>query len=116
MGNPFIIPKVYQPKLDLIQTEMAIKQGKDYFEKNLSRALKLMKVSAPILLKNGNGVNDNLNGVERIVSFDALDVKHALIEVVQSLAKWKRIALARYKFNVGEGLYTDMNAIRRVRF
>ncbi|MCQ6274881.1 aspartate--ammonia ligase [Bacillus sp. V3B] len=113
MTKSLIVPKVYQPKLDFIQTEMAIKQGKEYFESNLSKALNLVKVSAPILLKNGNGVNDNLNGVERIVSFDALDVKHSSIEVVQSLAKWKRLALTKYGFNVGEGLYTDMNAIRR---
>jgi aspartate--ammonia ligase len=91
----------------------AIKQVKDHFERNLAGVLNLIRVSAPILLKSGSGINDNLNGVERNVSFDALDVKHAQIEVVQSLAKWKRMALARYGFTVGEGLYTDMNAIRR---
>src|SRR3954447_9099566 len=116
MSKSLIIPRVYQSTLDFIQTEMAIKQVKDHFERNLSGVLNLIRVSAPILLKAGSGINDNLNGVERIVSFDALDMKHSSIEVVQSLAKWKRMALARYKFNVGEGLYTDMNAIRRVRF
>jgi aspartate--ammonia ligase len=113
MSKSLIIPKVYQSTLNLIQTEMAIKQVKDQFERNLSGVLNLIRVSAPILLKGGNGINDNLNGVERIVSFDALDVKQTSIEVVQSLAKWKRMALARYGFTVGEGLYTDMNAIRR---
>jgi len=113
MSKSLIIPRVYQPKLGFKQTEMAIKQLKDYFESNLTKNLNLTRVSAPILLKAGNGINDNLNGVERIVSFDALDIKHSTIEVVQSLAKWKRIALGRYGFNAGEGLYTDMNAIRR---
>jgi aspartate--ammonia ligase len=113
MNNSLIIPKVYRSTLDFIQTEMAIKQVKDHFERNLSGVLNLIRVSAPILLKSGSGINDNLNGVERIVSFDALDIKHSTIEVVQSLAKWKRVALGRYGFTVGEGLYTDMNAIRR---
>src|SRR3954452_12896043 len=113
MTNSLIIPKVYQSTLNFIQTEMAIKQVKDHFERNLSGVLNLIRVSAPIVLKNGSGINDNLNGVERIVSFDAHDIKNSSIEVVQSLAKWKRMALARYGFTVGEGLYTDMNAIRR---
>lgn len=113
MCKSLILPRVYQPKLDFKQTEMAIKQVKDYFESSLSKNLNLTRVSAPILLKAGYGINDNLNGVERIVSFDALDIKHTTVEVVQSLAKWKRMALGRYGFNTGEGLYTDMNAIRR---
>jgi aspartate--ammonia ligase len=113
MAKSLIIPRVYQSTLNLIQTEMAIKQVKDHFERNLSGVLNLIRVSAPIVLKNGSGINDNLNGVERIVSFDAHDIKNSSIEVVQSLAKWKRMALARYGFTVGEGLYTDMNAIRR---
>ena len=75
--------------------------------------LNLIKVSAPLLVSEGRGVNDNLNGVERIVSFDAFDMKNKQIEIVQSLAKWKRIALARYGFVIDEGLYTNMNAIRR---
>lgn len=113
MTKSLIIPKVYQSTLDFIQTEMAIKQIKDHFERNLSGVLNLIRVSAPIILKGGSGINDNLNGVERIVAFDALDVKNSAIEVVQSLAKWKRMALGRYGFHAGEGLYTDMNAIRR---
>lgn len=107
------IPAGYKSKLDLLQTEQAIKKVKDYFESNLAEELNLIRVSAPILVKEGNGVNDNLNGVERIVSFDALDIKDTQIQVVQSLAKWKRLALAKYGIGLGKGLYTDMNAIRR---
>ncbi len=103
----------YISKLDLLQTEVAIKQTKDFFESSLAEKLHLTRVSAPILLKSGKGLNDDLNGVERMVSFEALDIKNANIEIVQSLAKWKRMALARYGFALGEGLYTDMNAIRR---
>lgn len=113
MTKSLIIPSVYKPVLDFIQTEMAIKKVKDHFARSFSRELNLIKVSAPILLKSGTGINDNLNGVERIVSFDALDVKNSMIEVVQSLSKWKRKVLARYGFAIGEGIYTDMNAIRR---
>ncbi|MFC0478392.1 aspartate--ammonia ligase [Robertmurraya beringensis] len=107
------IPAGYKSKLDLLQTEQAIKKVKDYFENNLAEELNLIRVSAPILVKEGNGINDNLNGVERIVSFDALDIKDTQIQVVQSLAKWKRLALAKYGIGLGKGLYTDMNAIRR---
>lgn len=107
------IPVGYKSKLDLLQTEQAIKKVKDYFESNLAEELNLIRVSAPILVKEGNGINDNLNGVERIVSFDALDIKDTQIQVVQSLAKWKRLALAKYGIGLGKGLYTDMNAIRR---
>ncbi|MFC4102016.1 aspartate--ammonia ligase [Paenibacillus xanthanilyticus] len=113
MSTTVVVPQSYEPRLNLLQTERAIKEVKDYFEGALANALQLTRVSAPILLKNGNGINDNLNGVERIVSFDAPAVKDAQLEVVQSLAKWKRMALARYGIPVGEGLYTDMNAIRR---
>lgn len=107
------IPAGYQSKLNLLQTELAIKKVKDYFESNLAEELNLIRVSAPILVKAGTGINDNLNGVERMVSFDALDVKDTDIQVVQSLAKWKRLALAKYGIGLGKGLYTDMNAIRR---
>lgn len=106
-------PAGYQSKLNLLQTEFAIKKVKDYFESNLAEELNLIRVSAPILVKAGNGINDNLNGVERIVSFDAQDIEEAEIQVVQSLAKWKRLALAKYGIGLGSGLYTDMNAIRR---
>jgi aspartate--ammonia ligase len=113
MLNKIVIPTGYKSILDLKQTEIAIKIIKDQFENNLSKALNLIRVSAPLFVKGGTGINDNLNGTERIVSFDALDIRNESIEVVQSLAKWKRMALARYGFSVGEGLYTDMNAIRR---
>jgi aspartate--ammonia ligase len=104
---------VYESILDLKQTEIAIKKLKDYFEGNLSDVLNLTRVSAPIILKEGKGLNDNLNDVERVVTFDALDLYDAKVEIVQSLAKWKRVALARFGFTINEGLYTDMNAIRR---
>jgi aspartate--ammonia ligase len=113
MGKSLFIPKVYQSILDIIQTEKAIKQIKDHFESELSDALNLTRISAPLLLRAGQGINDDLNGVERMVSFDALDVSNTPIEIVQSLAKWKRVALSRYGFLEGEGIYTDMNAIRR---
>jgi aspartate--ammonia ligase len=113
MSNTVVIPNGYKSKLNLMHTEIAIKEIKDHFEDKLSEALNLIKVSAPLLLNGGKGINDNLNGVERIVSFDALDLKDTQIELVQSLAKWKRMALARYGFTFGEGLYTNMNAVRR---
>jgi aspartate--ammonia ligase len=113
MQNSLSTQTRYTSKLNLIQTEVAIKQTKDFFESSLAEALNLTRVSAPILLKSGKGLNDNLNGVERMVSFEAIDIKNTNIEIVQSLAKWKRMALARYGFSLDDGLYTDMNAIRR---
>lgn len=103
----------YHSKLDLRETEIAIKKTKDFFENNLAESLDLTRVSAPIFVRSGKGINDDLAGKERCVSFDALDVDNESIEIVQSLAKWKRMALKRYGFSQGEGLYTDMNAIRR---
>lgn len=105
--------KNYKPTLGIRETEVAIKVIKDYFEANLAKKLNLTRVSAPLFVNKNTGLNDNLNGVERPVSFDALTLKDMEIEIVQSLAKWKRMALKRYGFTVGEGLYTDMNAIRR---
>lgn len=113
MSKTFISPQNYKQILNLIETEKAIKKLKDYFEMCLSESLNLIKVSAPLLVKEGLGINDNLNGTERIVSFDALDFEDGKLEVVQSLAKWKRVAISRYSCKVGEGLYTNMNAIRR---
>jgi aspartate--ammonia ligase len=113
MSKSLFIPKIYQSILDIIQTEKAIKKTKDHFERELSDALNLTRISAPLLLRAGQGINDDLNGVERMVSFDALDISNSPIEIVQSLAKWKRVALSKYGFSVGEGIYTDMNAIRR---
>ena len=102
----------YKSELNLLDTEIAIKFVKDEFERELAKALNLTRVSAPLFVEPSTGLNDNLNGVERAVKFDVLTLKKDF-EIVQSLAKWKRNALARYGFSVGSGLYTDMNAIRR---
>ena len=107
------IPEGYKPLLGLKQTEIAIKQVKDYFENRIAKELTLTRVSAPLFVKSDTGINDNLNGIERVVSFDMKALADTNIEIVNSLAKWKRMALYRYGFEVGEGLYTDMNAIRR---
>ncbi len=107
-----IIPENYNPVLDLRDTEIAIKLVKDFFETELAKALNLTRVSAPIMVTPESGLNDNLNGVERPVSFDVLETGRT-VEIVHSLAKWKRQALKTYGFHTGEGLYTDMNAIRR---
>lgn len=101
---------MYQSKLNLIQTEIAIKKIKDHFENRLAEVLKLRRVSAPLFLEKGSGLNDNLNGTEKPVSFE---VDGKTMEIVHSLAKWKRNALYRYGFKSGTGLYTDMNAIRK---
>jgi aspartate--ammonia ligase len=100
-------------ELGIRETEVAIKAIKDFFEGRLAKKLNLTRVSAPLFVARATGLNDNLNGTERPVSFDALSLKGTEVEIVQSLAKWKRIALQRYGFATGEGLYTDMNAIRR---
>lgn len=107
------IPKNYHSELSLRETEVAIKLVKDHFEQALAHELNLTRVSAPLFVQPETGLNDNLNGVERPVSFDAKFFNSSTCEVVQSLAKWKRQALKRYGFSAGEGLYTDMNAIRR---
>jgi len=109
----FYIPEGYKPQLGIKETEIAIKEIKDYFERELAKQLNLTRVSAPLFVRADSGLNDNLNGVERPVSFDIKEQNEAVVEIVQSLAKWKRMALKRYGFAVGEGLYTDMNAIRR---
>ena len=109
----FILPPAYRPSLNLQETERAIKKCKDLFESELAAALRLTRVSAPLFVRPETGLNDNLNGIERPVRFDVTDMNSAICEVVQSLAKWKRMALHRYGFSRGEGLYTDMNAIRR---
>lgn len=103
---------MYQSRLDLIETELAIKQVKDAFEKNLAQALDLTRVSAPLFVPAGSGINDDLNGVERPVNFD-VKATGSTVEIVHSLAKWKRYALKKYGFPVHRGLYCDMNAIRR---
>ena len=106
-----IIPKGYQSFLSLRQTQYAIKKVKDFFERDLSTQLNLIRVSAPLFVETRSGLNDDLNGVERAVSFDLHSGNQ--LEIVHSLAKWKRFALKMYGFEAGEGLYTDMNAIRR---
>jgi aspartate--ammonia ligase len=109
----FIIPKDYHSELNLHDTQIAIKTVKDFFQNLLSQRLNLSRVSAPLFVDPDSGLNDNLNGVERPVTFDIKEQNGRVAEVVQSLAKWKRYALKKYGFSYGEGLYTDMNAIRR---
>jgi len=111
MSN-LITPTGYKSLLDLNQTEQAIKLVKDTFQLNLSSELKLRRVTAPLFVLKGTGINDDLNGTENKVSFDIKDYDGKEAEVVNSLAKWKRMALADYGISTGYGLYTDMNAIR----
>ena len=111
--SQIVIPEGYQPLLNLKETQIAIKQVKDFFQRELAAELNLKRVSAPLFVSPESGLNDNLNGVERPVSFGVKEQDDKPFEIVHSLAKWKRLALKRYNFNVGEGLYTDMNAIRR---
>ena len=106
------VPKGYSSTLNIRQTEVAIKKVKDFFERDLAIQLNLTRVSAPLFVPASSGLNDNLNGVERPVAFDIKGIEGDN-EIVQSLAKWKRMALKDYGFLPGEGLYTDMNAIRR---
>ena len=108
-----IIPGDYKAKLNLRDTEVAIKKLKDYFQSALTYELNLTRVSAPLFVQPESGLNDNLNGVETPVSFNVKDAENCKAEIVHSLAKWKRMALAKYGFKPGEGLYTDMNAIRK---
>ena len=112
MSN-FVIPKNYKSELNLYETQIAIKTVKDFFQTLLAERLHLLRVSAPLFVAPESGLNDNLNGVERPVTFDIKCQADREAEIVQSLAKWKRFALKKYGFSVGEGLYTDMSAIRR---
>ena len=107
-----IIPKDYKSELNIRQTEVAIKKVKDFFERDFSIQLNLTRVSAPLYVDKKSGINDTLNGIERPVEFDIKGISGGY-EIVHSLAKWKRMALKRYGFSINEGLYTDMNAIRR---
>ncbi|MBR6349500.1 MAG: aspartate--ammonia ligase, partial [Lachnospiraceae bacterium] len=107
------IPENYDPKLSLRDTQEAIKYIRDTFQKEFGREMNLVRISAPLFVEKNSGLNDDLNGVERKVSFDILDIPGDELEIVQSLAKWKRMALGKYGFVPGEGLYTNMNAIRR---
>ena len=108
-----ILPEGYDPKLSVRETQEAIKYIRDTFQKEFGKEMNLERISAPLFVERSTGLNDDLNGVERKVSFDIKDIPGDEIEVVQSLAKWKRNALGVYGFKPGEGLYTNMNAIRR---
>ena len=108
-----IIPEGYQSILDPVETQRAIKKVKDYFQQELAYGLQLRRVSAPLFVDPDSGLNDTLNGVERRVSFTLKDMNEKTVEVVQSLAKWKRYALGKYGVEPEHGIYTDMNAIRR---
>ena len=107
-----IIPKGYKSALTPEETERGIKLVKDFFQQSLSKVLKLRRVTAPLFVLQGQGINDDLSGVERAVSFPVKDLDDARAEVVHSLAKWKRMSLSEYKIRPGHGIYTDMNAIR----
>ena len=111
--SKLIKPKNYAPTIPPMETQRAIKKIKDYFQQELAYGLNLRRVSAPLFVAPETGLNDNLNGVERRVSFTILDMDEKQVEIVQSLAKWKRMALGKYGIKPGHGIYTDMNAIRR---
>jgi aspartate--ammonia ligase len=112
MRHNLILPESYKPLLGVKETERAIKSTKDFFELNLATELNLSRVTAPLFVKGGTGINDDLNGVERPVAFAVKAMDGVRAEIVQSLAKWKRMMLADLGFEPGYGLYTDMNAIR----
>lgn len=108
-----ITPENYEPVLSVMQTQEAIKYIRDTFQREFGKELGLLRISAPLFVTKSSGLNDNLNGIERPVSFDIQELPDERVEVVQSLAKWKRFALKKYGFKEHEGLYTNMNAIRR---
>lgn len=108
-----LIPEGYTPVIDFMESQRAIKKIKDFFQQELAYGLNLRRVSAPLFVDPDSGLNDNLNGVERTVAFTLKDMDEKTVEIVQSLAKWKRMALGKYQIEPGKGIYTDMNAIRR---
>ena len=108
-----LVPENYKSVLNLYDTQIGIKTVKDFFQNSLAKNLNLLRVTAPLFVKPESGLNDNLNGFERPVSFGIKEHNDEEAEIVHSLAKWKRYALKKYGFSKGEGLYTDMNAIRR---
>jgi aspartate--ammonia ligase len=112
--SDIVIPKNYKSQLNLYETQVAIKTVKDFFQGLLAERLHLLRVSAPLFVDPTSGLNDNLNGVERPVNFHIAAQGDREAEIVQSLAKWKRYALQKYGFKPGEGLYTDMSAIRHI--
>ena len=109
--SKLIQPKNYHALLDMHKTEQGIKLIKDFFQQNLSTELRLRRVTAPLFVMQGLGINDDLNGIERPVTFPIKDLGDRKAEVVHSLAKWKRLTLADYKIPVGHGIYTDMNSL-----
>lgn len=113
MAKGFMIPENYTPVIDFMESQRAIKKIKDFFQQELAYGLNLRRVTAPLFVAPESGLNDNLNGVERVVSFTLKGMDEKTVEIVQSLAKWKRMALGKYQIEPGKGLYTDMNAIRR---
>src|SRR5512136_1078260 len=112
MIKTLILPKGYKPLLGVTETEHAIKALKDFFELNLGTELNLSRVTAPLFVKSGTGINDDLNGVERPLRFEIKGIPGTQAEIVQSLAKWKRLMLSSLDLPPGYGIYTDMNAIR----
>ena len=108
-----LVPENYKSALNLYDTQIGIKTVKDFFQNSLSKNLNLLRVTAPLFVRPDSGLNDDLNGFERPVSFGIKENNDEKVEIVHSLAKWKRFALKKYGFSKGEGLYTDMNAIRR---
>lgn len=113
MAGKLIFPKDYESPLDIMETQRAIKKIKDFFQQELAYGLMLRRVTAPLFVDPEKGLNDDLSGVERAVSFTIKDMDEKIAEVPQSLAKWKRMALGRYGIPPGRGIYTDMNALRR---
>lgn len=111
--SKLIIPNNYDPVIDLMETQRAIKKVKDYFQQELAYNLQLRRVSAPLFVMPETGLNDDLSGEERKVDFTIKDMEEHQVEIVQSLAKWKRMAAGKYNIQPGHGIYTDMNAIRR---
>ncbi len=112
MAHSLIVPPGYRPVLNIRAIETAIKDIKDFFERQLAAALNLQRVTAPLFVRSGTGINDDLNGVEQPLRFRVKEYGEGEVEIVQSLAKWKRLALRRYNYAPGEGIYTDMNAVR----
>lgn len=112
MSGKVYVPEGYKANLDIIETEIAIKKIKDFFERELAKALNLTRVSAPLFVRKSSGLNDDLNGNEEPVGFNLKNDSDARIEIVHSLAKWKRLALKKYGFKIDSGIYTDMDAIR----
>ena len=110
--SKLIRPNQYKPLLDVQQNELAIKMIKEFFQENLATGLRLHRTTGPLFVMRGTGINDDLNGVERAVTFPVKDLGDQKAEVVHSLAKWKRLTLAEQDIKPGFGIYTDMNAIR----